>query len=147
MKSFQCYFHFSVSDCFLVKNCRCLVYASYGQLISLMITLPEAENIQRFGRTNELSAQRSINDSYTDAKIMPLSGVIRNPNNINTHTTHTPVRLSLHFADTGVVMRRVAYKTKQRFPLERKTNIYLTKYPCSQISRATINAKTHFLPN
>jgi len=43
-----------------------------------------------------------------------------------THTTHThiPVRLSLHFADTGAVMRRVAYKTKQNFPLQRKKILF-----------------------
>ena len=42
-------------------------------------------------------------------------------------------------------MRRVAYKTKQNFLLQRKI-LYLTKYPDSQILLATNNAKI-ILPN
>jgi len=74
---------------------------------------------------NSQCTSEYINDSYTDAKICLFQMILGTPV-VLTHTTHThiPVRLSLHFADTGAVMRRVAYKTKQNFPLQGKKILF-----------------------
>jgi hypothetical protein len=72
---------------------------------------------------NSQCTSEYINDSYTDAKICLFQMILGTPV-VLTHTTHThiPVRLSLHFADTGAVMRRVAYKTKQNKTKQNKTS-------------------------
>jgi hypothetical protein len=106
-------FQFPVSDSFLVKNCRCLVYSSYGQLRFTVDNL-EAENVQRSGHTNEQAVHNTIYKWQLHSqtlKICPFQ-VMQGTPVVLTHTHARTCKVKSPFNDTGALMRGVAYKTK-----------------------------------